>query len=365
MINRDRLLQKFLEYSACASESYRERDFCLLLERELDELGLTWERQEIGAQVGSDGWNLRALLPGEGEPLLFCAHMDTVSPGAGVRPVVQDGVIRTDGTTVLGGDDKAGIAASLEALRAVAEEGGPHRPAELLFTICEEVGMLGSKHADYSRLLSREAVVLDGEEVGSIVFQAAAHLELHFVILGRSAHAGISPEKGIHALKAAAECVAGIRCGHVSETGVVNVANLLCPGATNIVPERAEFDVELRSYEETELQELLRQICAHVERVCASWGARFEKSETRISRAFRLSPDAPVIRAACAAMEAQGICPALERTLGGSDLTWLSEHGIAAVNLGVGMQEVHSCKEFLRVDDLVSTAGILARMLRG
>lgn len=167
--------------------------------------------------------------------------MDTVAPGYGISPILRDGVIYSDGTTILGSDDKAGIAAAMEAVQTIVEKGLPHRPIEFLLTICEENGILGSKYADYSKIISKEAIVLDNEDVGHLVNQAAAYMKIHFSIQGKSAHAGVSPEKGIHALKAVAECISGIECGRVSEISVVNVANLLCPGQTNIRPRESGF----------------------------------------------------------------------------------------------------------------------------
>lgn len=362
-MNKERLLQRFFQYVTCASESYHERDFCLAMEEELTSLGMDWERQEIGVLFGSNGWNLHAFLPGKGTPLLLCAHLDTVSPGQGISPIMREGSIYSDGTTILGSDDKAGIAAAMEAIQTIVEGKLPHRPIELLLTICEEDGILGSKYADYSKIVSKEAIVLDDEEVGHMVNQAAAYLRLHFTIQGKSAHAGVSPEKGIHALKAAAECITGIACGRVSDISVVNVANLLCPGQTNIVPEQASFDVEVRSYEEAELQSIVQGICSHVEKVCAAWGTTYQKTESRISNAFCIPTDTPVIEKTCAAMRSLGVSPSIERTLGGSDITWLVENGLSAINIGVGMREVHGCKEHILFQDMVTTTEILLRVL--
>lgn len=176
----------------------------------------------------------------------------------------------------------------MEAVQTIMEKKLSHRPVELLFTICEETGILGSKYADYSQIVSKEAVVLDNEDIGHIVNQAAACLKIHFTIRGKSAHAGVCPEQGIHALKAAAECIAGIRCGHVSDISVVNVANLLCLGQTNLVPEQATFEVEVRSYEKAELQAIVQDIYAHVDKTCTAWGAQCCRSESRVSGAFCL-----------------------------------------------------------------------------
>ena len=162
-MNKQRLLDRFLRYINCPSESGSERSFCELIEQELSALGLEVKRGEVGEKCGSNGFNLYAFLPGDGEPLLLSAHLDTVSPGVGIRPVIEDGVIRSSGDTILGADDKSGVAAILEALETLHEGGLAHRPVEVLFSICEELGLLGAKYADYSlfaanrRLFSTQA----------------------------------------------------------------------------------------------------------------------------------------------------------------------------------------------------------------
>lgn len=362
-MNQERLLQRFFQYITCASESFRERDFCLMMEDELHTLGIPVQRQEIGELIGSNGWNIRAMLPGEGEPLLLCAHLDTVAPGKGITPTVRDGVIYSEGDTILGADDKAGIAAAMEALQTIVENRLPHRPVELLLTLCEETGILGSKFADYQQIVSREAIVLDDEIVGHMVNQAAAYVKYRFEIQGKSAHAGVCPEKGIHALRAAADCVTRLRCGRISENSVMNVANFLCPGQTNVVPETASFDVELRSYQETELQELAAEMLHTVEQTCAAWGTAYTVRENRISNAFCIPEDTALIRRTCQAMAEMGIEPVIERTLGGSDITWLVENGLTAINIGVGMRDVHGCKEHILFEDMVTTTALLLKLL--
>ena len=143
MVDEKRLVQRFVQYAACASESGHERQMCLLLEQQLQELGLDVFRDDVRKAVQTDGWNVYASLPGTGEPMLFSAHMDTVCPGSGVKLVLRDGTIRSSGDTILGADDKAGIAEILEALTCLHESGLPHRPIEVLFTVREETGLEG------------------------------------------------------------------------------------------------------------------------------------------------------------------------------------------------------------------------------
>lgn len=358
-MNEKRLQERFLRYVACESESFHEQNFCLLIEKELQELGLRTDRQEIGHAIGSDGWNIHAVLPGGGTPVLFSAHLDTVKPGVNIRPIIEDGVIRSSGDTILGSDDKSGIAALLEALARIKEESAPHRPVEILFTLCEEVGLLGSKNADYGSLVCKEAVVLDFGPVGTIIHRSPAYMNLHCKITGRASHAGLAPDQGIHALKAAAEAISNIPCGFIGNDSVQNIANLSAPGRANIVPDTVTFDAEIRSYDEDTLQRLIADFKAQVASAASRFGAAFEISEERVSNVLYVPEDSALIRDLTAAMEACGIEPKVEKTFGGSDATWLSENGLSPVNIGVGMADVHGVNEHIAIADLTAASEIL------
>ena len=362
-MNEQALVDRFIRYVTCESEFRRERGFCELLEGELQALGMNPQRQEVGEACGSDGFNLFASLPGEGEPILFCAHMDTMEPGVGIKPVISEGVIRSGGSTILGADDKAGIAAVLEAIAEIKAAQKSHRPVEVLFTICEEAGLLGAKYADYSPVHSKQAVVLDTGTMGCIIHMQAANIRLAVTIKGKSAHAGVSPELGIHALKTAAEAIAKMRCGHLGENTVMNVANLLSPGATNAVPDIATFDIEMRSHSPEELAFLLDQTKAQIEEACRVYGAACTIQEIPISDPLVVPADHPLIMRLTAAMAKVGLTASVERTFGGCDATWLSANGIAAVNIGIGMKDAHSLDENIAIADLVTTAKLLELLM--
>ncbi len=362
-MNSKRLIDRFLRYITVDSESGNEAAFCRLIEEELRGLGLEVLRDEVGALCGSDGWNVYASLQGEGTPILFSAHMDTVSPGKGIRPMIgEDGVIRSSGDTILGSDDKSGIAAVMEALEVIREKQLSHRPIEVLFTVCEEVGLLGSRYADYSHIRSKEAVVLDSSCVGGIVNRAAANMVLHIRVEGRSAHAGVSPEKGIHALKAAAAAVAEIPCGRVDDMTVMNVANFLAPGKSNVVPAEVTFDVEIRSFEEERLQQRMEELKATLDRACALVGASYTIEQDRHSDVLYVAEDTPLVQRLTEAFRAQGVEASVMGSFGGSDATWIFANGIDAVNVGTGMSAVHGTGEYIRIEDLEQTARVVLAM---
>jgi len=359
-----RLLERFFRYVSCPSESGKERSFCELIEDELKALGLTVRRDEVGEKCGSDGWNVYAYLPGEGEPILFSCHIDTVSPGVGIEPVVKDGVIYSAGDTILGADDKAGIAAVLEAIETICEQNLAHRPIEILFSICEELGLLGAKYADYSYIKSKQAVVLDHAEIGSFVNNAPANMHLHIEITGKSSHAGVAPDKGIHALKAATAAIANIPCGFADDSTVMNVANLLAPGKTNVVPDKAAFDMEIRSFKEEILQSHIKNTETAVKAACEAIGATYTISSERHSDVLYVSEGSPLISRLKEVYTELGVNTTVERTYGGCDATWLSYNGLDAVNIGIGVCDIHSTDEHIAVADIEITAkAILAMMI--
>ena len=368
-MNRERLVERFIRYVRCASESGSERNFCLMLEQELKALGLNVMRGEVGEQCGSDGFNLYAVLPengeGHGEPVLFSSHMDTVVPGKDIKPVIDGGIIRSDGTTVLGSDDKSGIAAVMEALETIVEKGLPHRTVEVMFTVCEEVGLRGSRYADYSWIKSKSAVVLDSSAVGCVINRAPANFRINIEITGKSAHAGLAPHEGIHALKAACEAIAEIPCGFVDDMTVMNVANLVSVGKTNIVPEKATFSMEIRSFDEELLQKRLFDSEQAVKRACEKYGASYKWMPERHSEVIYIREDAPIMQELLGIYAALGRTPDIERTYGGSDATWLCSNGIAALNVGTGMQAVHSLDEHIAISDLEDTAEMVLLMMKG
>ena len=363
-MNTQRLIETFSRYVACDSESGNEGRFAELLEGELKALGLAVTRDEVGERCGSNGFNVYGFLPGEGAPILFSAHMDTVSPGVGAEAEVVAGVIRSKGNTILGADDKAGIAAVVEAITTLKEQNLSHRPVEVLFTVAEEIGLLGAKYADYTRIQSKEAIVLDTSILGEMINEAPAMAEIHIEVIGKSSHAAVSPEKGIHALKAAAAAVHAIACGHVDECTVLNVANFLAPGPSNVVPEKASFDIDLRSFDNALLEQHIMDIEAAVKSAAEAQGACYKIEVNHKADLLFIPPDRPVISRLKAVFEEMGINWRLEKTYGGSDATWIFANGIDALNIGTGMMDVHSTDEYITVADLEITTKIVLNMMQ-
>ena len=364
-MNTTRLIERFTRYVSCGSESKNERAFCELIESELAALGLSVKRDKAaGEKCGSNGWNVYASLPGEGEPILFSAHIDTVPPGEGIKPVVREGVIYSGGDTVLGADDKAGIAAVMEALEVIRESGLPHRPVEVLLSVCEEIGLLGAKHADYSNIKSKQAVVLDSGKPGNMVNNAPAMVELRAEITGKASHAAVAPEKGISAIKAAAAAITQLPTGNVDEFTVMNIANFLSPGKSNVVPEKASFNIDLRSFNTERLEEHIEKIDSALKSACQDIGASYKLEINRQCDVLFVPPESPLITRLQEVYAALGVSSSIEKTYGGADSTWLFFNGIDAINIGTGMTDVHSTGEHISVADLELLAKVVLEMTR-
>ncbi len=366
MINRERLVAEFMELVRVDSESRREAPMSALLRDKLQQLGFTVYVDDAGSQTGSNTGNLIARLPGNEDAvaLMLSAHMDTVSPGRSINPVKKNGIIYSDGTTVLGADDKAGIAAILEAVRVVQEQKLPHGVLELIFTICEEVGLAGVKFLDFSRLEARMGYVLDSNgSVGSIINQGPSQDEIYAEMLGVAAHAGINPEDGVNAVQVASRAIAGMQLGRIDHETTANIGIISGGVAINIVPDKVMIKGETRSLQEQKRIEQTRVICEALEKAAREGGAQVQVRVETMYPAMNVPVDAPVVQLAQKAALDLGLQPVVKSTGGGSDTHIFNEHGISAVNLGIAMQKVHTTDEFITVSDLVLDASYVLAII--
>ena len=364
--NTQRLVDQFIAMAKISSPSRQEGRLAAYLKPELEALGFTVEFDNAGELAGGDTGNLIATLAGdpEIEPIVLSCHMDTVTPCIGVTPIIEDGVIRSDGTTILGGDDKAGIAAILEGVRRIRERDVRHGLIQAVFTICEEVGMHGAMGLDYSKIQAKRAFILDADgPIGQILVRGPAKDAIQAVIHGRSAHAGLKPEAGISAIQVAARAIDRMRLLRIDEETTANLGQITGGGATNIVTDRVELTAEARSLSNEKLDAQGTHMKTCFEDAARESGATVEVNIERSYYAFSLDADEPVVRHCAAAMRHLGLTPTLTSTGGGSDCNIFNRHGMKAVDLSIGMTDVHTCKESLRIDDLELTARLVEALI--
>lgn len=351
-INRKRLIRTFTDLARISSPSWMEDNIRAYIVDSVKKLGVTARQFPCG-----DSYNL--LLTMKGDPkrktALFSAHMDTVTPCDRVKPVVTPAKITSDGTTILGSDDKSAIAMFLESLRYITETGMPHGPIEILISCAEEVGLHGMKCFETSVLKAKYAFVFDSDgPIGKIVLQAPYHSKMTITIKGKAAHAGMEPEKGINAINVLSEIITRLPGGRIDHETTVNIGTIAGGRATNIVAEEANCVLEARSLNYRKLKEQETVIRAIAKEIAAKTGARCGISRILEYAGFTISPESAIATIAARAMERIGIRHQFEVSGGGSDTNILNKAGISAINLSAGMQKVHTTREFILTKDLIN-----------
>ncbi len=367
MIARERLAREFLALAAIDAPSLHEREMADALRARLEAFGATVAEDGAGAALGGNAGNLLADLPGDlpGPPLLFSAHMDTVVPCVGKTPRLDaDGRFRSDGTTVLGSDDLAGVCAILEAARSLREDGVPHRAIQIVFSVGEEINLLGAQQVAPGALEAREGYVLDTSgRPGHAVDTAPGNRHIEAVFRGRASHAGIAPEKGANAVAAAAAGIAACAWGRLDPLTTANVGRIEGGGPTNIVPEECRVSCECRSFEAARLDALAGSIAESFRTAAARHGCTVDVEDRKAYETFALDEAHPVVRRFADACAALGIAPDLSRGGGGSDANVYAHRGVACLVMACGMTDVHSTHESLALADLEAVARLVRELM--
>lgn len=360
------VVETFVALASLNTPPRREAAVADYLLARLRDLGIAAHVDDSAARSGSDTGNIIARLPGTaaGPTVLLCCHMDTVSPTPGLVPVIADGIIRSNGETVLGADDKAGIAVILAVLAELKADGGPHGGIEVVFTVQEEAGLFGAKHLQ-EPLTADFGYVLDGDgDVGTIINQAPAKVDIDFTLEGRAAHAGICPELGANAIVAAANAIAGYRFGRIDGQTTSNVGVISGGQARNIVADRAEVAVEVRSTDPAKLacQEAL--VMEAFTRAAAAAGVKLTVQREVPFESFTIAEEHPAVANALRVAAAMGVESRLRASGGGMDANVFNSRGLPCVGLGIGMEEPHSPLERISVAQLRLAVTFLKALLR-
>lgn len=366
MINQDSLVNRFLEYVQIDSPSIKEKDFQDRLIKDLEELDISYEIDNAGENIGSNTGNLIVKLAGTTDKtLLFSAHMDTVDPGIGIKPEIRDGYIYSDGTTVLGSDDKAGIAAIMEVLSILRSKDLDHHNIEIVFTIAEENGLNGSKYLDYSKINPDMAFVLDsGGPIGTIVRQGPAQNKINAIFKGKKAHAGVAPEEGISAIEIAASAISNMKLLRIDEETTANIGYINGGGPTNIVTDEVTIHAEARSLNNDKLKAQTDHMVQAIKDAQEKYGLEAEIHVEEAYKAFELKEDSEVVNFAKDACKNLGFEVDLVASGGGSDTNNFNLNGIPAVNLSAGMNNAHTVDENIKIDDLLKTAQLVLELVK-
>lgn len=368
MINKKRLVGSFMSMVAIDSISKEESGYAAYLTAEMEKLGLeVVEDKSSASAAGVQTGNLIGRLKGKKsgvQPVLFCAHMDTVVPGHNIKPVIRNEIIYSSGDTILGADDKSGVAAILEALCCLNEAGTEHGDIEIIFTFGEEIGLLGARHLNYDLLRAKYGYVLDcGGAPGTIINQGPAQDNIRAVIHGKAAHAGANPEGGISAIQVAARAIELMKLLRIDSETTANIGKIYGGDATNIVCDKVVLEGEARSLSEDKLVQQTKHMTDCLQKACADYGAKLECTTKRMYPSFYVSEQEAVIQTAKSAGTRIGLDVTVKSTGGGSDVHYFNGAGICTVNLATGMNKVHTTEEEIKIADLVNISRYLVAII--
>ncbi|WP_117234744.1 M20/M25/M40 family metallo-hydrolase [Vibrio maerlii] len=364
MANQQRLVDHFCQLIRIDSESKNEKEIAETLSTQLKELGFDVKELAVPAEV-SNGFNIYARLDGKlEESIVLSCHMDTVTPGIGIEPIIEDGIISSKGNTILGGDDKSGIAAIMEAVRQIQEQNLEHKTIELAFTVYEEGGLFGSLNYDMSHIQADKAIVLDsGGPIGTIITVAPGQQKLTVDITGKPAHAGLAPEEGINALTVAADAIMQMKLGRIDEETTSNIGIVQGGQATNIVMPELHLVAEARSLDDDKLSAQVAHMVEVFEHTAEKHGATINIESERSYDAYKIADEHPLVLSLSKAFLEQGFEPQTKPTGGGSDANNFNSKGLTTVNVSTGMAKVHTTEEFIAIKDMVAISDVLTTYL--
>lgn len=361
-VNEKRILDEFFELVKIRCSTLHEREVADLLTARLTALGGTVKEDTAGKKLGGDTGNLIASFPAtpgmEAKPtVMLTAHMDCVEPCGGIKPILENGIIRSDGTTILGSDDKAGVCAILEALRVLGEENIPHGALQVVFTISEEGGVHGSQNMDSELLHADLGYTLDTHgSPGKMSYMAPGKNQIHIHIEGKASHAGVCPEAGINAICAAGLLIADAPQGRIDFETTCNLGKIVGGSATNVVAETCDVYYESRSRDKAKLDKITSEICGHFTAGAEKTGCRITAEVSPDYGPFLISKDSECVRIGAAAAKRLGFPVSLEESGGGSDANHFNTYGVPTVVCGVGMTDCHTKTETIKEADLYNSA---------
>ncbi|HIE64589.1 MAG TPA: M20/M25/M40 family metallo-hydrolase [Nitrospiria bacterium] len=376
MINTDRMIAHFLKLVQIDSHSRKEGKVALQLKSDLEALGAEVVFDEAGEAVGGEVGNLIARIPGTSKghaPLLLSAHMDTVVPGEGIKPVIEGKIIKSDGTTILGGDDKSGIAIIIEVLRVIREEKAEHGEIEVVLTICEEDGLVGAKHLDYKNLHARNGLVLDCDRVDFLFTKSPASDRMEFIVHGLEAHSGLAPEAGVSAIQIASEAISRMRLGRIDSETTANIGLIEGGSAVNIIPKCVRVKGESRSRDEEKLEAQTAHMSDCFQEAAAKYfveidgkriSGRVEEKIWRDYNKMNLSDATPIVKSIMRAAKRLSVCVQTQATGGGCDANIFNEKGIVVANLGTGMHAIHTVREWVHIDEMSQSARMVLEVVK-
>lgn len=366
-VNKDRLIEEFLELVKVDSETKDEAEIAALLKTKLTALGVDVLEDGSKTETGNGAGNLICTLKGtlnEVEPIYFTSHMDTVVPGRNIKPEIKNGYITSDGTTILGADDKAGLAAILEMIRLLKENNIEHGDLQFIITAGEESGLAGAKALDPSQIKASYGYAIDSNgEVGDIIVAAPNQAKIFATIKGKTAHAGLEPEKGVSAITLASKAISKMPLGRIDEETTANIGRFEGGEQTNIVADYVKILAEARSLDRNKLDKQTNAMKLAFEQVAEEFGGEAEVEIKLMYPGYFQQSGDKVVEVAKRAAQSIGRESRLLKSGGGSDANIIASFGVPTVNLAVGYEEIHTTNEKIAIDNLVKITKLITAIV--
>ncbi len=351
-----RLIDQFLEMIKIPSESGNEKEMIAYLEKEFQKLGAKTKVDNYGNLIAK----INAKDCKDKEPILLSCHADTVKPGVGINPVIENDIIKSDGTTILGADDKAGIAEMLEALR-ISEV---HPPIEIAISRQEEVGLFGVKNMDYSLISAKKGFLLDNDTLDTIVIGGPSYFAIDVEIKGKAAHAGMEPEKGINAIFAASKAISNLNLGRLDHETTANVGVISGGIIRNGVPDTATFLAECRSLNHLKAEQLAEEMVATIKKQVENTGAEVKIKTENLCKAVDIPEDSWTVQTAKQALKSIGIDAKTTFITGFTDASIYNNKGIEMAVVGIGARLEHSTEEHIYISDMEKAVKMLIEIFK-
>ena len=360
---KNTLTDIFLDVAAIEALSGHEKPVADYIRQFCARFDLKVEEDDTHKQFGGNSGNLICRIGGGGDIALL-SHMDTARSTGGLKPQIHSDRITSDGTTVLGVDNRAGIAVILYTLARVFEEYTAPPGFTIAFTICEETTLIGSKHLDLTPV--EMAFIFDSAlRPGNFIRQSYGAQRFDITVLGKAAHSGLAPENGINAIKTAAMAINDFSVGRVDAETTLNIATIHGGEALNVVPDRVRIEGEVRSLKPARVLEQVATVKSSFDKAVRSTGSSFEFSSNWEFEPYTITSDLPVYRRIHNAIQQAGLEPVEAISAGGSDANYLNAKNMPAINIGIGAQNPHANDEFILLEDLESTARIAWALVTG
>ncbi|WP_251942917.1 M20/M25/M40 family metallo-hydrolase [Staphylococcus sp. Marseille-Q5304] len=369
MVNKERIIHTFLELVQIDSETGKEQEIQPILKSKFQSLGLNVVEDNANEDPRLGANNLICTLASninknDIDKIYFSSHMDTVVPGVNVKPTINDdGYIYSDGTTVLGADDKAGLAALIELIQVMQEQNTPHGQIQFIITVGEESSLLGAKAINSELIDADFGYAVDASSpIGSTVIAAPTQMKVDATIYGKTAHASV-PDQGVSAINIAAKAISKMHLGKIDEETTANIGRFEGGSATNIVANKVTLNAEARSHSDEKVESQVAHMKSVFENTAQSFGCSADVRVTKSYPGFQIDENDHVIDIAKKSASSLGLNPKAVIANGGSDGNIFNLLGVPTVIIGIGYENIHTTKERIATQNLVLLAQQLLKIV--